>query len=145
MLKVYFKYILNIFQEYPRINSKNKIFNFPWSKDRQGHWEHWNIAMRPRLTTYIFRLNWRSHKNPFLSFVSVVKCQSSCSNFQKPSHSDDVLSVASGAIRKVKRCKFCRSKAKYLPGQRSLDAVSAKLFRRKKSPEPSRRAASEDR
>ena len=50
-----------------------------------------------------------------------------------------------GAIRKVRRCKFCRSKAKYLPGQRSLDAVSAKLFRRKKSPEPNRRAASEDR
>ena len=48
-------------------------------------------------------------------------------------------------VRKARRCKFCRSKAKYLPGQRSLDTVSAKLFRRKKSPEPVRRAASEDR
>ena len=50
-----------------------------------------------------------------------------------------------GAIKKVRRCKFCRSKAKYLPGQRSLDAVSAKIFRRKKTPESNRRAASEDR
>ena len=66
---------------------------------------------------------------------------------QKPSNWEEVDSGGGsmGAIRKVRRCKFCRSKAKYLPGQRSLDAVSAKLFRRKKSPEPNRRAASEDR
>jgi len=52
---------------------------------------------------------------------------------------------STGAIKKVRRCKFCRSKAKYLPGQRSLDAVSAKIFRRKKTPETNRRTASEDR
>jgi len=56
-----------------------------------------------------------------------------------------VDAASTGAVRKVRRCKFCRSKAKYLPGQRSLDAVSAKIFRRKKTQEPSRRAASEDR
>ena len=54
-----------------------------------------------------------------------------------------------GAIRKAgRRCRICRSRAKYLPGQRSLDAVSAKIFRhrnKKTQPEHGRRAASEDR
>ena len=53
-----------------------------------------------------------------------------------------------GAIRKAGRCRICRSRAKYLPGQRSLDAVSAKIFRhrtKKTQPEHGRRAASEDR
>ena len=52
-----------------------------------------------------------------------------------------------GAIRKAgRRCRICRSRAKYLPGQRSLDAVSAKIFRhrnKKTQPEHGRRAASE--
>ena len=65
---------------------------------------------------------------------------------QTPAHNTQPsTSPSMGAIKKVRRCKFCRSKAKYLPGQRSLDAVSAKIFRRKKTPESSRRAASEDR
>lgn len=64
---------------------------------------------------------------------------------QTPAHTTTSTSPSMGAIKKVRRCKFCRSKAKYLPGQRSLDAVSAKIFRRKKTPESSRRAASEDR
>ena len=39
------------------------------------------------------------------------------------------------------RCKLCRSKAKYLPGQGSLDAVSSRIFRRR-GPESLQRAAS---
>eukprot|EP00093_Oithona_nana_P014695 14695.XXX_389920_391757_1 [CDS] Oithona nana genome sequencing. len=40
------------------------------------------------------------------------------------------------------RCKFCRSRAKYLPGQRSFDA--SKIFGRRKERGEPRRAASED-
>jgi len=36
-----------------------------------------------------------------------------------------------GRGRKMGRCKFCRSKAKYLPGQGSLDAMSSRIFRRR--------------
>lgn len=40
------------------------------------------------------------------------------------------------------RCKFCRSRAKYLPGQRSFDA--SKIFGRRRERGEPRRAASED-
>ena len=40
------------------------------------------------------------------------------------------------------RCKFCRSRAKYMPGQRSFDA--SRLFGRRRERGEPRRAVSED-
>jgi len=58
-------------------------------------------------------------------------------------------SVAVGGARAKKsngRCRFCRSKGRYVPGQRSFDQAAAKLFgKRKEWRAESRRAISEDR
>ena len=51
-------------------------------------------------------------------------------------------SGASSSGKKGGRCKFCRSKAKYLPGQRSFDAAG--IFGRRREQREPRRAVSED-
>ena len=48
----------------------------------------------------------------------------------------------SGPSSKRGRCKFCRSRAKYVSGQRSFDA--SRLFGRRRERGEPRRAASED-
>ena len=50
---------------------------------------------------------------------------------------------SSGKSKKRGRCKFCRSRAKYVPGQRSFDA--SRIFGRRRERAEPRRAVSEDR
>ena len=52
------------------------------------------------------------------------------------------MSVPGNGGKKPGRCKFCRSKAKYLPGQRSFDAAG--IFGRRHEQREPRRALSED-
>ena len=54
------------------------------------------------------------------------------------------LQTSSSGIggKKPGRCKFCRSKAKYIPGQRSFDAAG--IFGRRREQREPRRTMSED-
>ena len=54
-----------------------------------------------------------------------------------------ILQKTDKSSRKSGRCKFCRTKPKYLPNQRSLDA--GRIFGRRRERTEPRRALSEDR
>merc|ERR1719266_1611756 len=61
-----------------------------------------------------------------------------CGFYSEKAHHPHQASLGRG--RKMGRCKFCRSKAKYLPGQGSLDAMSSRIFRRR-GQEPGKKQA----
>jgi len=81
-------------------------------------------------------------RRPFSRDSSVESTSSSAADTTKTCFCGHYTEGPSGPSSKRGRCKFCRSRAKYVSGQRSFDA--SRLFGRRRERGEPRRAASED-